>query len=150
MRRTWFGSISTGGPATGRQNPSMPVPAKITETERGAVTGTLLRPLLRMILGGWVAAESLPRDSIAALHWRSGHRQIKTGAGGGTENRRKRPARDEGVPEVAVYQLTKLFSRLSGAELRPRQRETGRWALIGGRGTRSRRKTEKERRANKQ
>ena len=42
--------------------------------------------------------------------------QIKTGAGGGTEIAEAARPVDEGVPEVAVYQLQKLVSRLSGAD----------------------------------
>ena len=42
--------------------------------------------------------------------------QIKTGAGGGTEIVEAARPVDEGVPEVAVYQLQKLVTRLSGAD----------------------------------
>jgi len=42
--------------------------------------------------------------------------QIKTGAGGVTEIAEAARPVDEGVPEVAVYQLQKLVSRLSGAD----------------------------------
>jgi outer membrane protein assembly factor BamD (BamD/ComL family) len=42
--------------------------------------------------------------------------QIKTGAGGGTEIAEAARPVDEGVPEVAVYQLQKLVTRLSGAD----------------------------------
>jgi outer membrane protein assembly factor BamD (BamD/ComL family) len=42
--------------------------------------------------------------------------QIKTGAGGGTEIAEAARPVDEGVPEVAVYQLQNLVSRLSGVD----------------------------------
>ena len=42
--------------------------------------------------------------------------QIKTGAGGGTEIAEAARPVDEGVPEVAVYQLQKLVTGLSGAD----------------------------------
>jgi len=42
--------------------------------------------------------------------------EIKTGAGGGTEIAEAARPVDEGVPEVAVYQLQKLVTGLSGAD----------------------------------
>src|SRR6478672_8999641 len=100
----------TGGRRTGRQDRR----CRSTGEDRGN-GGKLYRTLFAS-----VAAMSLLRNlgraiSIAALA-APAIGQIKTGAGGGTEIAEAARPVDEGVPEVAVYQLQKLVSRLSGAD----------------------------------
>src|SRR5256714_2181297 len=102
----------TGGRRTGRQNRR----CRSTGEDRGN-GGKLYRTIFAS-----VAAMSLSRNlgraiSIAAIALAApAIGQIKTDAGGGTEIAEAARPVDEGVPEVAVYQLQNLVSRLSGAD----------------------------------
>src|SRR5205814_8471534 len=101
-----------GGRRTRRQNRR----CRSTGEDRG--NG---RKLYRTIFAS-VAAMSLSRNlgraiSIAASALAApAIGQIKTGTGGGTEMAESARPVDEGVPEVAVYQLQKLVPGLSGAD----------------------------------
>src|SRR5438477_4003341 len=111
MRRLVYRS-RTGGRRTGRQNRR----CRSTGEDRGN-SGKLYRTIFAS-----VAAMSLSRNlgraiSIAAIALAApAIGQIKTGTGGGTEIAEAARPVDEGVPEVAVYQLQKLVARLSGTD----------------------------------
>src|SRR5213080_4710492 len=117
-----------GGRRTGRQNRR----CRSTGEDRG--NG---RKLYRTIFAS-VAAMSLSRNlgraiSIAAIALAApAIGEIKTDAGGGTEIAEAARPVDEGVPEVAVYQLQNLVSRLSGADA-VKAKEKLAEALIGAR-----------------
>src|SRR5438477_12425814 len=111
MRRLVYRS-RTGGRRTGRQNRR----CRSTGEDRGN-GGKLYRTIFAS-----VAAMSLSRNlgraiSIAEIALAApAMGEIKTGAGGGSEIAgAERPA-DEGVPEVAAYQVENLGTGLSGAD----------------------------------
>src|SRR5207248_3850502 len=117
----------TGGGRTGRQNHR----CWSTGEDRGN-GGKLYRRIFASIV-----AMSLSRNlgraiSIAAIALAGpAIGQIRTSADGGTEIAEAGRPGDEGVPEVAVYQLQKLVAGLSGAEAVKAKRELGE-ALSGG------------------
>src|SRR5437762_3294798 len=102
----------TGGRRTGRQNRR----CRSTGEDRGN-GGKLYRTIFASIV-----AMSLSRNlgraiSIAAIALAGpAIGQIRTSADGGTEIAEAGRPVDEGVPEVAVYQLQKLVTGLSGAD----------------------------------
>src|SRR5947208_7386638 len=102
----------TGGRRTGRQSHR----CRSTGEDRGN-GGKLYRTIFAS-----VAAMSLSRNlgraiSIAAIALAAPAIGQINGAGGGTEIAEAGRPVDEGVPEVAVYQLQKLVTGLSGADV---------------------------------
>src|SRR5438477_6687514 len=121
----------TGGRRTGRQNRR----CRSTGEDRGN-GGKLYRTIFAS-----VAAMSLSRNlgraiSIAAIALAApAIGQIKTDAGGGTEIAEAARPVDEGVPEVAVYELQKLVTGLSGADAIKAKEKLAEALIAAGRST---------------